>query len=216
MGARSSRFLKHTLALAIVISLLGLSSCTQSAAPEISPQPTQRAYGSESPTTDASTESEPKSPGVKNDLDDLPLRRSLETGPVTVKVEYTTHLPLEDWRAETTKPLLVTLTATNTKKKRQKIFLTRVTMNFTAYDESGQLDVPQTLTDSANLQPGYIVTNPNTYNQSFNIPVVDRAAIRIVIDMSYEFLLEVDRDGENRDLAKQVATDTLTVPIAAN
>ena len=151
---------------------------------------------------------------MKNDLDDVPLRRSLDAGPVTVKVEYTTRLPLEDWHAETTKPLLVTLTATNRQKKRQKIYLTRVTMNVTAYDESGQLDVPQTITDSANLQPGYIVTDPNDYNQNFNIPAVDRAAIRIVIDMSYEFLLEVNRDEENRDLAKQVATDTIRVPIA--
>ncbi|GAA3718550.1 hypothetical protein GCM10022204_43260 [Microlunatus aurantiacus] len=109
---------------------------------------------------------------------------------------------------------MVTLRASNKNKRSQKIYLTKVTVNVTSFDESGQLDIPQTIVDSANLQPGFIVTSPNTYNQSFDIPAVDRAAIRIAIDLSYELLLEVSRDDEGiRDLAKQVATDRLSVPI---
>ena len=134
---------------------------------------------------------------------------------MTVDVTYRTNLPLNEWLAGTTKPLFASLTASNRNKRNQKIYLTRVTMNVTAYDESGQLDVPQTIVDSANLQPGFIVTSPNTYNQNFDIPAVDRAAVRIRVDLTYELLLEVSRDDDGvRDLAKQVATDSLSVPIA--
>ena len=123
-------------------------------------------------------------------------------------------MALKDWKAQNSKPLKVSATAANRKKSGQKIYVTKVAMTVTAYDEAGQLDVPQSLTDTPSIGPGYFVTFPNTYNQTFAIPAVDSGATKITIDISYELVLEVDRTKLGRDFAKQVATDTITVPIA--
>ncbi|BAK37890.1 hypothetical protein MLP_48750 [Microlunatus phosphovorus NM-1] len=45
---------------------------------------------------------------------------------------------------------------------------------------------------------------------------MNREAVRVGIDLTYEFLLEVNQGEEGRDLAKQVATDRLSVPIAGS
>lgn len=216
--AHGARLCQHALAAALAMALLGgLSACSEESPRGSAPTPTRRASLSASPSADISPSAEPTSSPVKNDLERVPLARSLNAGPVRVDVKYMARLPLTEWRAGTTKPLLVTLTASNRNKRNQKIYLTRVTMNVTAFDESGQLDVPQAIVDSANLQPGFIVKSPNTYNQNFDIPAVDRAAVRITIDLSYELLLEVNRSDEGvQDLAKQVATDRLSVPIVTS
>jgi hypothetical protein len=200
-----------------VILLGGLAACSDTPASSRPPRSTYTSYTSpssaaETPGSDDS--GEPASSEVTNDLARLPLKRALNAGPVTVNAEYTTRLALKDWKAENNKPLKVSASAANRRKSGQKIYVAKVVMTITAYDDAGQLDVPQTLTDEPNISPGYFVTFPNTYNQTFAIPTVDSGATRIIIDISYELVLEVERTKLGRDFAKQVATDTITVPIA--
>lgn len=216
--AQRAHWGKYALSSTVALVLLGgLGACSKAEPTGPTTTPGRQTAYSVTPSPVPSKSSAPAPSPVKNDLEELPLRRTLNAGPVTAAVSYQTGLALTEWRALTTKPLLVTFSASNRDKRSQKIYLTKVTMNVTAYDESGQLDVPQTIVDSASLQPGFIVKSPNSYNQNFDIPAVDRAAVRITIDMTYELLLEVNRGAEGeRDLAKQVATDKLSVPIVTS
>lgn len=212
-GARvGGRVLASALALAL---LGGLAACGNQAPSEPTPQPRRTSWNS-GPSPEPVEPTDGSSPSEQNDLSSMPLRRTLRAGGIEVSVEYRSDLPVAEWRAETTKPLFVTASAVNQKKQKQKIYLATVTMTVSELDEDGQqLDAARPIIDSANVQPGYIVTSPNTYNQNFVIPAVDRATTNVKIDMSYEMLLEVGGSAESRDLAKQVATDTLTVPIVA-
>lgn len=213
--ARTNRLGRRVLALAAALVLLGVAgACSDGQAPTVAQQ-SGRTTPTPSNSPDPSESADSTKP-TKNDLRKLPRRRSLETGPITVEAEYDTTLALEDWRAEAKKPLRITLTALNDDKRKQRIYLTRVTVAATSYDESGPLDVPQSTVDAASVQPGYIVTSPNTYSQNFDIPASSKEAVRISIDLTYEFLLEVNQGDRGRDLAKQVATDRLSVPIAGN
>ena len=206
----------RVLAAGVAVILLGgLAACSDtpvSVPPSAStyPSPSAAAETPGSDDTGAPTPSE-----IRNDLAKLPLKRALNAGPVTVNAEYTTNLPLKDWKAQNSKPLRISATAANRKKSGQKIYVTKVAMTVTAYDDAGQLDVPQVLTDEPSIGPGYFVTFPNTYNQTFAIPAVDSGSTHITIDISYELVLEVDRTKLGRDFAKQVATDTITVPVAS-
>jgi hypothetical protein len=93
----------------------------------------------------------------------------------------------------------------------QKIYLTRVTVTITARDDTGPLDSPRPLVDTANISPGFIVTFPYTYGQDFVVPSLDEGATSVTLDFTYEFLLQVSKDS--RDYYKQTAIDTLVVPI---
>lgn len=152
---------------------------------------------------------------MRNDFARLPLKRALRAGPLTVNVEYTTPLPVKNWRSGVSKPIQVTLTAVNKRKGGQKIYLSKATATLTSYDQDGPVDGPRTIVDNTNINPGFIVTFPNTYNQTFSLPALDESAIRVTIDFTYELAQQVEKDSKgNRDFAKQVATDTVTVPIS--
>jgi hypothetical protein len=83
----------------------------------------------------------------------------------------------------------------------------------TAYGQDGFVERPEALIDAATLVPGFIVKVPNTYNQVFNLPAVDSSAESLKIDFTYELILQVSQQREFGDYAKQVATDTIVVPI---
>lgn len=137
-------------------------------------------------------------------------------GSLTVDVQYNTRLSVDQWQPERSKPLHVSLTAVNKKKEGQKIYLSRLTGTITAYDEADQVGDSRTVSDTANISPGFIVTFPNTYNQSLALPPVDSSATTMTLDLTYELVLEVDKTKQgNRDFSKQVATDTIVVPLTA-
>jgi hypothetical protein len=205
----------RALAAGVAVILLGgVAACSDTPVSVPPPGSTYTSPSAAAETPGSDDSGAPTPAPVRNDLAKLPLKRALNAGPVTVKVEYTTRLALKDWKATNSKPLKVNATAANRRKSGQKIYVTKVAMSVTAYDDAGQLDVPQTLTDEPSIGPGYFVTFPNTYNQTFAIPAVDSGATKITIDISYELVLEVDRTKLGRDFAKQVATDTITVPLA--
>lgn len=171
-----------------------------------------------SPPNEASARPEEPRPtattSVRNDLARLPLKRSIEAGPVTVRLLYRSRLPTEDWRANVSKPLFITVSAANKRNRSQKIYLTKVSVNVTAFDEDGPVDGPRLLTDATNIAPGFIVTSPQTYNQNFILPAIDETAVQLTIDVTYEMVLQVSKDKDGRNFSKQVATDTLVVPVA--
>lgn len=163
-------------------------------------------------TTAAAAPEEPET--IRNDLDKLPLKRGLKAGRLKVDVEYTTRLKLKNWQPDRSKPLRISLKAVNKDKRKQKIYLTKVTANATAYDDQGQIGDARNVSDTANINPGFIVTSPNSYNQSLAIPAFDSSSLWMTIDLTYELVMEVDKTKEGRDFAKQVATDSITVPLA--
>jgi len=124
---------------------------------------------------------------------------------------YDPRLPVADWTGSVNKPLSLSLTTVNGRKGGQKIYLTRVTVTITARDDTGPLDSPRPLVDTANISPGFIVTFPYTYGQDFVVPSLDEGATSVTLDFTYEFLLQVSKDS--RDYYKQTAIDTLVVPI---
>lgn len=150
---------------------------------------------------------------IRNDLAKLPLKRAVGAGPLTVSIEYNTTLPLDSWTPSVSKPIELSLTAVSKKQPDQKIYLTKVSADITAYDSSGPVDDSRTLTDASNINPGFIVTFPNTYNQRFLVPGSSEVADRLSIDFTYEFVLQVNKDKDGRNFSKQVATDTISVPL---
>lgn len=212
MRVRGSR-LRVAAAGVTALAFLVLAGCSGETAVPVS----QSSYTprSASPATEESPESDPPA-DVKNDLARVPLVRTVDTGSLTVRVEYDSRLPLKKWRPEATKPLHISLKALNPHKRSQKIYLSKVTATVAAYDDRGQVGDSRSVTDAANISPGFIVTAPNTYNQNLMLPAVDTSSMWMTIDITYEFVLEVDKTKQgNRDFAKQVATDTITVPLAS-
>lgn len=151
-----------------------------------------------------------------NDLKKIPLTRRMDAGPLTVTVRYTTNLPVREWTSGVGKPLLIRLTAVNHRQKSQKIYLTRATVTMTAFDDLGPVGTPRAISDSTEIDPGFIVTSPNTYSQLFTLPAADDAAIKVKIDLVYEFAQQVGKDKDGRNFAKQVATDSVVVPLAGS
>jgi hypothetical protein len=200
------------LTAAVVLALLGgLAACTENSTVPV-PQSSYAAPRAASPNP-AETAAESTPEPARNDLAKLPLKRALNAGPLTVNVEYSTPLAIEDWRTGINKPIRVSLTTVNKKKRGQKIYLSKVTADVTAYDDGGVVDVPETLNDTSNINPGFIVTFPETYNQNFALPAVDDAAGQLVIDFTYELVLQASKDKDGRNFSKQAATDTVVVPI---
>lgn len=198
--------------LAVIVLFSGLTACSD--------DPTQVPRSSwSSPSTSRTSTSAPDSEEgqveIPNDLAKRPLKRKLNAGPLTVDVRYDTPISVKKWRPDRSKPLRISLKAVNRDKKKQKIYLTKATANITAYDNQGQIGDARTVSDSADVNPGFIVTAPNTYNESLAIPPLDSGSMWMTVDLTYELVMEVERTKQGRDFAKQVATDTLTVPLAS-
>lgn len=163
----------------------------------------------------SSSEPEESQTEIPNDLAKRPLKRTLKAGPLAVDLKYDTRVSVRKWQPDRSKPLYVSLKAVNRDKKKQKIYLTKATANITAYDDQGQIGDTRTVSDSADLNPGFIVTTPNTYNESLALPPLDSGSMWMTVDLTYELVMEVERTKQGRDFAKQVVTDTLTIPLAS-
>jgi len=210
------RAARGALALAAAATILaafgGCADDTPPTVPVSSPatqtSPASAVPGSRAePTTDPGGDSAP----VRNDLAKVPTQHVIKASGLTVNATYDPRLPVADWTASVNKPLSLSLTTVNGRKGGQKIYLTRVTVTITARDDTGPLDSPRPLVDTANISPGFIVTFPYTYGQDFVVPSLDEGATSVTLDFTYEFLLQVSKDS--RDYYKQTAIDTLVVPI---
>ena len=126
---------------------------------------------------------------------------------------YSTRLAIKDWQPGVPKPVRVTLTAVNGNNRSQNIYLLKATADVTAYGENGFVERSQPVIDAALITPGFLVKSPNTYNQIFNLPAVDDSAARLTIDFTYELVAQVGKGRDPGDYSKQVATDTIVVPL---
>ncbi len=201
----------------MTVTLAGCADDTPPSGPVSSPatqtspvtQTSPAPASSGDPTTDPGGDSAP----IRNDLAKVPTQHVIKASGLTVNATYDPRVPVADWTASVNKPLSLSLTTVNGRKGGQKIYLTRVTVTITARDDTGPLDSPRPLVDTANISPGFIVTFPYTYGQDFVVPALDEGATSVTLDFTYEFLLQVSKDS--RDYYKQTAIDTLVVPIKA-
>lgn len=138
--------------------------------------------------------------------------RTLSAGRLTINASYSTTLSTKKWTPSASKPLAVSLSALDNGKSTTKIYLSRVTLTATPADGSGPIGNPVTVLDSANINPGYLVNFPYTYQQVFTVPAVDEGAITMELSFKYEFLSAVS--DATKDYTKQTAVSTIQVPLA--
>lgn len=204
----------------MTVALAGCADDTPPSGPVSSPVPqtspvtqTSTAGAGSAPSGDPTSAQGGDSAPIRNDLAKTPTQHVIKASGLTVNATYDPRVPVADWTASVNKPLSLSLTTVNGRKGGQKIYLTRVTVTITARDDTGPLDSPRPLVDTANISPGFIVTFPYTYGQDFVVPALDEGATSVTLDFTYEFLLQVSKDS--RDYYKQTAIDTLVVPIKA-
>jgi hypothetical protein len=208
----------RVLSTAVTLVLLGGLTACGGDTPTPAPRPTNstspQSSGSSPSATPTSTRSPSASESARNDFAELPLRRSIDASALRVVLEYNTRLPVEEWQPRSPKPIRVSLSAANRRNRNQNVYLLRTTAEVTVIGENGFVERPPAVIDVANIVPGFIVKPPSTYNQVFNLPGVDDAATSMTIDFTFEFVVQVSAQREFGDYAKQVASDTVVVPIA--
>lgn len=206
----------------MIISLFLVAGCGQpgtisgESSQDPAPAPSSARTGSATPEEPPATSRSPEP--VRNDLESGKLNRKLESGDVSLRVTYSTSLPVAEWTATTTKPFGVSATASLTGKNRtEKIYLSKLTVSLDPKDAAGSVEPPQQLTDEAAIVPGFLVVDPASYGQEFFIPGLASGTTSLTLRIRYELLLETttDAQSENRDYARRTVTDTLIVPIAA-
>lgn len=184
-----------------------------------SPQPDPVPPASAPPSTPAAPSPSPTpvdSPSAKPPAQDLqagPLRRTFRSGGLTFTVVYSTATPVAQWTATSPKTVQVTLNAKNNRQPRQKIYLTRANLRFAVRDASGDLVPPDPIVDPANLNPGYLITVPFSYEQSFAIPPLDPSAQSVDLEFKYEVVSLVD--SKSKDYTKQTAGDSVRITLSA-
>jgi hypothetical protein len=186
--------------VALAPLLLLATSCTFGQAAEM-PTPTQSL-----PSMSTSTSASGGTSTGATATDDLKTGRTqhvIRSSGVTATVYYETRKPAEDWTAGGEKPLRVEVRVSRPKKK---VYLTRVTLRFSVNDGSSEIPGPDPLVDAAsNITPGYLVTPPYSYVQSFAIPTVDVSTRGMTIDVKLELVSLVD--AKAKDYTKQTVTD---------
>jgi hypothetical protein len=174
--------------------------------------------GTASATSDATSTGdatpEPSSPSAgavaTGDLAGGNTSRSLTAGAATLAVDYWTDLAAAQWTAGATKP--VSLSVTASEPGGSEIYLQRLRAVPTALDASGAaLESPAAFEDASSITPGYLMSDPYSYSTSFSIGAVDPATRSIRLDLTYE-VLQRAQPGSG-DFAKQTAHDTLTLGV---
>lgn len=161
-----------------------------------------------SPSTSSSAVPTP----VPNDLSGGSTQRTLTAGAVSATVNYWSTLRMDRWTASAVKPLSVSMVTTVTPNDGQKVFLQRATMTAVpgnATENFAPLD-PQV--DQSTVAPGYLVLDPYSYSNSFNVAAVPGGATFVTVQFVFDFLVQTTPTSS--EYAKQTATDTLTIAIA--
>lgn len=185
-----------TLAASAVL-VLALAGC--GAAPW-DPQPNASASATSVPTP------------VPNDLSSGSTQRTLTAGPVTATVDYWSTLNLDQWTAGAVKPLSLSLVTTVTPDDGQKVYLQRAQMLAVPGSATDAMDALAPQVDASTVSPGYLVLNPYSYTQTFNVGPVPEDATHVTLQFTYDFLVQTTPTSS--EFAKQTATDTVTVALA--
>ncbi|GGH39803.1 hypothetical protein [Microbacterium album] len=148
---------------------------------------------------------------VPNDLSGGSTQREVQAGAVTVTVDYWSTLSMDQWTATALKPVSLSLTATVTPDDGQRVYLQSAAMIAAPGAEDGGLAPLAEQRDQARVQPGYLVLDPYSYSNTFNIGEVPAEATFVTAQFTFDFLVQTTPTSE--EFAKQSATDTLTIAI---
>ncbi len=149
---------------------------------------------------------------VSNDLSAGSTQRTVTAGAVTANITYWSDLRMDKWTPSAVKPVQLSMVTTVTPDDGQKVYLQKATMTAVPGNAAQSLDALGAQVDQATTAPGYLVLDPYSYSQVFNVGAVPAAATFVTLQFTYDFLVQTT--PTSTEYAKQTATDTLTVAIA--
>jgi len=149
---------------------------------------------------------------IPNDLVNGFTTHTVKAGNISVVINYNSTLTMDKWLAGANKPVTVSLTAKFPGPKKQKVYLSQITMTTGVDGPDGPLLAPAPVVEKPSQTPGLYVKSPYTYGNTFILPAVDAAATGVTLDFKIELLLQTT--PTSKSYAQQTATDTLTVAIA--
>lgn len=202
------RLLPAVAAAAALLLAAGCSTppweqAAASASPTAVPTPSATALPTPTPTRAR----------TKNDLSRGVAKHTLDAGAIELKTVYYSTMPMAQWTPEASKPLTLSLTASFPGGYKQDIYLAEVDVRIDVAGPDGPLTPPAPIVDSATVSPGYLVKKPNSYGNVFTVPAVPEGAESVTLTFSYQLL--APSKPKSKVYTKQVATDTVTVAIAA-
>ncbi|MCO5952775.1 hypothetical protein [Microbacterium yannicii] len=148
---------------------------------------------------------------VPNDLSGGATQRTLTAGAVTATIDYWSTLAMDQWTADAVKPVSISLITTVQPDDGQKVYLQRASMTAVPSTPTGALEALPPQLDASTVSPGYLVLDPYSYSQTFNVGPVPPEATFVTLQFSYDFLVQTTPTSS--EYAKQTATDTLTVAL---
>lgn len=148
---------------------------------------------------------------VPNDLSSGSTARTLAAGAVGVSINYWSTLNMGDWTSGALKPVSISLITSVTPNDGQKVYLQRATMVAVPGTLNESFDPLSPQTDQSTVAPGYLVLDPYSYSQTFNVGPVPAEATLVTLQFTYDFLVQTT--PTSTEYAKQSASDTLTVAI---
>ena len=188
----------RTVSAGVLISSLALTGCS-------GVLPWDQPSASASPTST-------KVPApVPNDLSSGSTARTLTAGAVGVSINYWSTLNMADWTSGALKPVSISLITSVTPNDGQKVYLQRATMVAVPGTLDTTFDPLSPQTDQSTVAPGYLVLDPYSYSQTFNVGPVPAEATLVTLQFTYDFLVQTT--PTSTEYAKQSASDTLTVAI---
>lgn len=193
---------RRTVAVAALALVLPLAACGQ--APWAVPTSAAPA-----PATSAV----PVAPPVSNDLSGGSTQRTLTAGAVSATVNYWSTLRMDRWTATAVKPVSLSMVTTITPNDGQKVYLQRATMTAIPANATQTFSPLDPQVDQSTVSPGYLVLAPYSYSNTFNVGAVPAEATYVTIQFDFDYLVQTT--PTSTEFAKQTASDTLTVAIAA-
>jgi hypothetical protein len=148
---------------------------------------------------------------VPNDLSTGATQRTLTAGAVTATINYWSDLAIDQWTADAVKPVKLSMVTTVEPADGQKVYLQRATMTAVPATADTALAPLAPQTDSATVNPGYLVLSPYSYSQTFNVGPVPAEATHVTLQFTYDFLVQTT--PTSAEYAKQTASETVTVAI---
>lgn len=170
--------------------------------------PAAEPQASSTPTQSSAPAPQP----VPNDLSSGSTERPLQAGAVAATVKYWSTLSMDRWTATALKPVDISMVTTITPNDGQKVYLQRATMTAVPGNSSQSFAPLAAQTDQSSVAPGYLVLDPYSYSQTFNIGEVPADATFVTVQFAFDFLVQTT--PTSNEFAKQTASDTLTIAIA--
>src|SRR6478609_9050801 len=118
---------------------------------------------------------------VPNDLSGGATQRTLTAGAVTATIDYWSTLAMDKWTATAIKPVSISMTTTVTPDDGHKVYLQRASMTAVPANAGGSLPALDIQADNATVAPGYLVLDPYSYSQTFNVGPVPAEATYVTL-----------------------------------